>query len=331
MKVKMVDVARRLGISKATVSLAVNGKPGVNEATKQRILDCIEEMKNSDVQKRDAGANVIKVLILNHNLNVVCDPEMDLWSNVLNAFDTEARKQGFIFSLSYLGVYDENKDEIIEECNSAQVAGIILFGTEMTETDYPICGRIKKPMILYDYDMKNGNYTSVCIDNERAVELAIEYLNRKGKTEILYAATSKSIYNFEQRRKAFQSILLNQGMIPKKNSIIHFGSTIDEISGNVDSYIENQKIPDAIIAENYQVTIGMIQAFSKKGIHIGDKIRMVGIDEIPAYVCNGMKITQIQVPHAERAVMAMDFLLREIENGQGIKYRILSAPTMIEK
>lgn len=330
MKVKMVDVARKLGISKATVSLAVNGKPGVNEITKQRIFDCIEEMKNGNLQERDASANVIKVLVLNHNLNVVCDPEMDLWSNVLNAFDTEARKQGFIFSLSYLGVYDENMDEIIEECNSEQVAGIILFGTEMMEADYPICKKITKPMILYDYDMKNGKYTSVCIDNERAVELAVEHLNRKGKTEILYAATSKNIYNFEQRRKAFQSILLNQGIIPKKNSIVHFGNTIDEIFNNVDFYLENQKIPDAIIAENYQVTIGMIQAFSKKGIHIEDKIVMVGIDEIPAYVCNGMKIAQIRVPHAERAVMAMDFLLREIENDQNVKYRILSAPTMSE-
>lgn len=36
MKVKMVDVARHLGISKATVSLAVNGKPGVNEQTARR-------------------------------------------------------------------------------------------------------------------------------------------------------------------------------------------------------------------------------------------------------------------------------------------------------
>ena len=35
MKIKMVDIARHLGVSKATVSLAVNGKPGVNEETKE--------------------------------------------------------------------------------------------------------------------------------------------------------------------------------------------------------------------------------------------------------------------------------------------------------
>ncbi|MGO5422332.1 LacI family DNA-binding transcriptional regulator [Mediterraneibacter faecis] len=44
MKIKMVDIARHLGVSKATVSLAVNGKPGVNEETRRMVLECLEEM-----------------------------------------------------------------------------------------------------------------------------------------------------------------------------------------------------------------------------------------------------------------------------------------------
>lgn len=55
MNIKMADVARYLGISKATVSLAVNGKPGVNEQTRNRILQCIEEMKMNDGKIREAA------------------------------------------------------------------------------------------------------------------------------------------------------------------------------------------------------------------------------------------------------------------------------------
>ena len=43
----MVDIARHLGVSKATVSLAVNGKPGVNEETRRMVLECLEEMKKN--------------------------------------------------------------------------------------------------------------------------------------------------------------------------------------------------------------------------------------------------------------------------------------------
>ena len=49
MKIKMVDIARHLGVSKATVSLAVNGKPGVNEETRRMVLECLEEMKKKSV------------------------------------------------------------------------------------------------------------------------------------------------------------------------------------------------------------------------------------------------------------------------------------------
>ena len=48
MKIKMVDIARHLGVSKATVSLAVNGKPGVNEETRRMVLECLEEMKKNN-------------------------------------------------------------------------------------------------------------------------------------------------------------------------------------------------------------------------------------------------------------------------------------------
>ena len=86
MKIKMVDVAKRLGISKATVSLAVNGKPGVNEQTRQKVLECIKELeKNNGVfpeplnsPEKEAHRRMIKVLIINHRRRVVCDPELDL-------------------------------------------------------------------------------------------------------------------------------------------------------------------------------------------------------------------------------------------------------------
>ena len=100
MKVKMADVARYLGLSKATVSLAVNGKAGVNELTRQKILRCIEEIERNDgmmPENRQARPmqplRMINVVILNHRKQVVCDPELDLWSDVLGTFDAEARKR----------------------------------------------------------------------------------------------------------------------------------------------------------------------------------------------------------------------------------------------
>lgn len=49
MNVKSIDIARALGISKSTVSLALNGKPGVSEQTRQEVLACKKQLEEHGV------------------------------------------------------------------------------------------------------------------------------------------------------------------------------------------------------------------------------------------------------------------------------------------
>ena len=112
MKIKMVDIAKHLGVSKATVSLAVNGKPGVNEETRRMVLECLEEMKknNGVIPVKENIVTVsghpvnqmIKIVIVNHSKGAACNSETDLWSDVLATFDSEARRLGYLYGVTYL-------------------------------------------------------------------------------------------------------------------------------------------------------------------------------------------------------------------------------------
>ena len=109
MKIKMVDIAKHLGVSKATVSLAVNGKPGVNEETRRMVLECLEEMKknNGVIPVKENIVTVsghpvnqmIKIVIVNHSKGAACNSETDLWSDVLATFDSEARRLGYLYGI----------------------------------------------------------------------------------------------------------------------------------------------------------------------------------------------------------------------------------------
>lgn len=339
MKVKMVDVARRLGISKATVSLAVNGKPGVNEETKRKIFACIEEMKSEpkkevqEQEKEEIKSSVhrlIKVLIINHKKQVVCDPELDLWSEVLATFDSEARKRGYLYGLSYVGEEKEETDAVIEECNMDFVAGIILFATEMTKEDYRIVEKIKKPMVIYDYEMPNGKYSSVCIDNKSAVKNAVHLLHQAGARDIRYFCTGKEIYNFEKRKEAFVEEQLKKGG-PEEKKIVELGNTIEKISENMAFWLEKNKLPEGMIFENYQVSIGVMMVLRKYRVPIPKEVKVVGIDEVPGYILPDGCLTQIKIPHAERASMAMELLDKEIQNLWSAKVKVFAEPEVLLK
>lgn len=328
--VKMADVARRLGVSKATVSLAVNGKSGVNEGTRKRILECIKEMEQSQSKGELEIRKVIKVIAFNRGKQVMYDPEMDLWSGVLDTFDRESRRHNYLFSITYLNKAEYNIDEIIEECNQDLVAGVILFGTEMAEEDRTICDRIKKAVVLYDYEMQDGSYSSVCIDHYLTMKMACDYLLKKGAERIKYLANSKDIYNFRQRRKKFHMIMMENEKIVRKNDIVFLGNNISEITQNAKTYFQEYGIPEAFVMENYQVSVGVLTALQMLKIKNIDKIKMIGVDEIPSYVMlDKASLAQIKIPHIERAAAAVEILIWEIEMSWTTKKRVLMAPKLL--
>lgn len=336
MKVKMADVARYLGISKATVSLAVNNKPGVNEETRQRIFRCIKEMEQAGTVLLPPAAlhekkekRLIKVVIINHSQQVVCDPELDLWSQVFKTFDNEARKRGYLYGLTYLSERREEIDAVAEECNLDLVAGVIVFGTEMRTSDHAFLERIHKPLVLYDYELSDSRYSSVCIDNKGAVETALRLLTEAGALDIRYLSTGKSIYNFEKRREAYQNTLIGWERIPQKNHTVVLGNNIMEITEKALEWLNKNPLPDAFLCENYQVSVGMAAALRRSGIHLPKELYLAGIDEVPEYMLSGIPFIQLKVPHGERAEMAMDLLEKEISGLWEAKIKVFAGASVV--
>ena len=77
MKIKAAQIARDLGLSKATVSLALNDKPGVSEETKKMIFQYIDRMeKGIDIVEN----NIIKIVNYSKKENIY-GGEVDLWNS----------------------------------------------------------------------------------------------------------------------------------------------------------------------------------------------------------------------------------------------------------
>ena len=74
------------------------------------------------------------------------------------------------------------------------------------------------------------------------------------------------------------------------------------------------KLPDAFIMENYQVSLGVIRALEDKGISIPGDVSLIGVDELPPLTRfkNNVRLTTVRIEHAERARIAMMFLVYEM-------------------
>lgn len=331
MKVKAADVARELGISKATVSLALNNKPGVNEQTRQVILECKEQLENKSKEQSVSylkDIQVIKIIFVFSKTRVVY--ELDLIPDIIKVFDREAKKMGYSIGITYVNMLEDSIEPLINECNMNNVAGVILFATEMLEYDYDVFKKINKPLIVYDNDFGGNSHHRVCIDNISGIKIAYEYLLDRNCGEIRYLANEIDTYNFEQRREGFKQAMYKKKLNFTENMIIPIGYTIDEVYEKMKEYLEKYTLPDAFIMENYQVSIGVMRALREKGIKIPQDISLIGVDEIPSYLTGDCKLTSIRIAHSEKAIMVMTLLQKEILDSIPTKFKVMSDCQLIE-
>jgi len=95
------------------------------------------------------------------------------------------------------------------------------------------------------------------------------------------------------------------------------------------TWLDHNALPEGFLFENYQISIGVITALRKRGIKFPERIKVIGIDEIPDYIFPASKLTQIRIPHAERAAIAMELLDKEIHQQWKTRIKIYAQPEVI--
>ena len=339
---KAVEIAKKLNISKATVSLALNNKPGVSEETREKIFRCMEELnsqenafdtegKASSLTTLQTVKKMIKVIVVDNKLNVVINSEMDLWSDVYALIEKEVKRMGYTLGITFVNYY--NKEEVmqaVKETEDPSVSGVILEATEMQPEQLEPFRKIQKPMVIYDNDL-GPDYNCIVIDGVTAARDSVDYLVERGNTEIRYLANTENIYNFRQRRSGFRAGLRKHSLALKEDSIIYIGKKIEEVYTNMKAYLETSpSLPDAFVMENYQVSIGVVRALKEKGIRIPEDISLIGIDELPSYLTGDIQLTTVSVVHEERAKILVMLLEQEIQGELHKKYKVLSNCSLLE-
>lgn len=322
MKTKAVDIARALGISKSTVSLALNGKPGVSEKTRQEIEVCrkrleegipLTQMLAEKSTEKTAPAQIKVVRVINGMKNIQ-GSELDLWTDVNEVFVRNLRENGYSMGLVYADFREQDQTALLEECNREDVKGVIIFGTELQKEDLPVLAKIHKPMVIHDALLGTDRYPAVVIDNRQGIELAVNELLSKGNQEITYLSNPMPMYNYVSRQQSFLDIMNRRNVSNAGEHIVNVGSSVEECHQVMRSYLQNHKLPDAFITESYHVTMGTVMAAQELGIRIPEDVSLVGVDALPCYLTGGIHVTAIRVPHTERAFWTIQLLLKEIRH-----------------
>lgn len=311
MKVTAKQIAEKLGISAAAVSMALNQKQGVSLEMKQKIIDTAIAMGYdfTRVNQKKEKSNTVAFIFFHKNFVF----DTPFFTELATSVETTIKDHGYHLCVHHIHDLD-NLEEKVSSLMSYSYEGMILLGTTMSEQDFLPFQKCNIPIVLLDSYFPNYPVDCVTINNVDSAKSATDYLIKKRHQQPGYLHSTQDIVNFSERSLGFFDAVRKNSM-PVSKSIVH------QLSPSVDGAyadmleILNHKEPIApcYFADNDEIAIGAMRAFKEKGYRIPEDIAIIGFDNIPYATYVDPPLTTIDVPKAYMGIVAAKQLMSAIQ------------------
>lgn len=315
MKVRIRDIARKAGVSPATVSNALNGRGGVGDETQQKILDLAREMGYVREKPQDARRCVRLVVYKRHG-QVVMDTQF--FAELIEGVERECHKCGLELIISHIHMEkDTDHVERIDALLREPHQGILLLATELRREDMPRFERAGVPLLVMDSLFHHLQLNTVVMNNVEAGYLATSRLIRSGHREVglITASDAFDINNFSQRREGYGAAMREAGL--EAGGVWFVTPTLDGAYRDMRALLKGSKgaLPTAFFAANDIIAVGAMRAMLEAGVRIPEDVSVIGMDDLSVCEVISPPLTTVRVSRAELGVVAVRRIVEMMADG----------------
>ena len=308
MPITLADIARELGVSKMTVSRAINNNPLVSPETRRRVLAVARRMNYQPNQHARALATNRSYLI-----GVVVPDLMNLYfAEVARAIESIARPAGF--QLLICSTDEDPTREIGEVEVLMQRTDGLIISSVLAPTD---TGAYRKMMnegakiVLVDRTMRNLRCPVVATDNVQVGRIATEHLIGLGHARIGHMSGDASSVSTD-RLEGYKRALTQHGLRFDKSLVMPCGLLESDGYRAMRQWLEKRDTPKAVFAVNDPAAIGAMKALEEAGLEIGKDVAIVGAGNIHYGDMLRVPLTTVSWSRSEMGQQAARLLLQAI-------------------
>ncbi|HNB52359.1 MAG TPA: LacI family DNA-binding transcriptional regulator [Anaerolineales bacterium] len=303
------DVAQAAGVSRQTVSRAMNDKNEISQETKERVMRAVQElgyrpnrMAQSMVTQRTHAVGMVMADITN-----------PFFPEVTRGVQDIAQASGYnVFVCNT----DDRADLELQELRSlaAQgVDGIIVFSHNASDEEIRAFADTYKPMVFVNREFEHPNASVIMVDNFHGAYLAVEHLVAR-RTQIGMLTNNSPTYSTSRRLMGFKQALTDHGLPFEEGRVIPEAANLDGGYRAAHQLLDKYPEINAIFTYNDLMAMGALRASQERGRQVPGDIALIGFDDIQFARMITPSLTTIRVDKYAIGQIAMHRLMDMINN-----------------
>ena len=280
MEISSKELAEKLNLSPATVSMVLNNKPGISQATRTLVLNAAREYGYSEKNPAaTAQREIIHFIIYKKHGTVVADTPF--FSQVIEGINRQCREENCDLHISYFYEY-QDREKQLSELKALPQSGLLLLGTEIDPQDLRMFRDFGIPLVLLDCYDDTLDVDCVLINNVQGAYRATSYLLEMGHTKVGYLRSSVEISNFRERADGYYKALRHHGISTSHPYVHAVTPTAQEGYEELCALLDQKpETATAYFADNDIIAAAAIRAFRQKGFRVPEDISVIGFDDMP--------------------------------------------------
>ncbi len=306
---KLNEVADLAGVSLATVSRVLNGKQGVANPTRQKVLDVLSELGYRDVPVRLSTSGVVGVVT----------PEMDnpIFPLLAQTIESRLARQGMLTMICPATTDTVNEQEYVRHFLETGAAGLVIINGRYSATDIGfepygelIDGAI--PTVLVNGMGTESPLPAVAVDIASGAAMAVSHLANMGHKRIACLVGPRRYSSTDLLLSGYRNAMARASLDTDSDLVSETLFTIEGGRAGIVQLIEAEAT--AIISGGDLMAIGAVAGLRSWGYNVPKDVSVVGFDGTTLVAYTDPPLTSVRQP-VDRMAQTVVSLLSAPHNG----------------
>jgi DNA-binding LacI/PurR family transcriptional regulator len=315
----MRDVAARVGVSQALVSLVFRNAPGASPQTRERVFRAAAELG----YRPDKAAQVLRRTRSRH-IGVLFTMRQPFDMDLVEALYPAAERHGYHVVLGALGSWRDERTAV-EELLAYRCEAMILLGPTSKATQLAAIAE-QMPVVDVSRRPTGEGVDVVRVADERGAALAVDHLVGLGHRDIVHVDGGR-LPGGTHRSRGYRQAMRRHGLAEQIRVLP--GDHTEESGANAARHLMREGLPTAVFASNDRCAHGVLATLVRGGVSVPGDVSVVGFDDSGVARLSFIQLTTVRQDVARMAELAVQAIVERLDEGRATTREIVLEPTLV--